>query len=202
MAGYALELTERGTPAPTPQPIRMAEDMQPFEEELRSGINPTPSRPRRLPQLGPAFTDDLEAALSGLCQATREVVGADYAALGILDPARVELEYFITAGMDSRTRRQIGAHPRGRGLLGRLMLDEQPLRIEDLYSDPRSYGFPPGHPRMHNFLGAPIVIAGKPWGNLYAADKQGGMFDEDDERALSGMAARAAAIVESARSSR
>jgi transcriptional regulator with GAF, ATPase, and Fis domain len=142
----------------------------------------------------------LEASLEDLLEAGRHLVGARYAALGVLDRRRQGLEHFIATGLDERAHRQIGGPPRGRGMLGLLIVDPRPLRIDDVADDARHYGFPPGHPMMHSFLGVPIMIDGVPWGNLYVAEKSGGVFDEADEEAAVLLAARAAVIVEQSRS--
>src|SRR5207244_11617463 len=90
--------------------------------------------------------------------------GARYAALGVLDEQRTELERFVTAGIDRATHRMIGELPRGRGVLGVLIEDPRPLRLADVGKHPESYGFPPGHPAMRSFLGVPIMIRGQAWG--------------------------------------
>ena len=118
---------------------------------------------------------DTEAVLDRVLQEAVEITTARYAALGVLDESRSQLERFITVGMDPATRRSIGDLPRGRGVLGVLIEDPRPLRLPDVGQHPRSYGFPVGHPEMHTFLGVPILIGGEAWGNLYLAEKQGGV---------------------------
>lgn len=147
-----------------------------------------------------ADADDLDGALAGLLEMAVEIVGAAYGAIGILDDARLRLEHFVTAGLHGATDQEIGAHPRGRGVLGLLIADPRPLRIDDVADDPRSYGFPPGHPVMHGFLGAPVLLGGEPCGNLYFAEKRSGAFGEPDERTAIALASLAADIVENARS--
>ena len=135
---------------------------------------------------------DLAAVLDRLLQTARELTGARYAALGILNEQRSELEQFLTSGVDEETHRAIGDLPRGRGVLGTLIEHPEPLRLDDVGQHPSSYGFPAGHPPMHSFLGVPIVIRGEAWGNLYLTEKQGGPFDRarrgggDDPRRLGG----------------
>ena len=102
------------------------------------------------------------------------ITGARYAALGVLDEQRSELERFVTAGIDAATHRAIGDLPRGRGVLGVLIEDPRPLRLGDVGRHPRSYGFPAGHPADGSFLGVPIMIRGQAWGNLYLTEKDGG----------------------------
>jgi len=142
---------------------------------------------------------DPERLFSELLDVARRVTGARYAALGILDERRSELERFITRGIDPERYREIGDLPRGRGILGLLIQDPQPLRLRDIGEHPRSYGFPPGHPRMHSFLGVPILLRNEAFGNLYLTDKDGGEFDEDDEQAVVILAGWAAVAVENAR---
>ena len=113
------------------------------------------------------------AALTGLDRVTqlaRELTGARYVALAILNERGTGLEHFLTAGVDEETRRATGHPPRGHGLLGRLILDPHPLRIADVRKHPSSYGFPEGHPVMRGFLGVPVMIRGRAWGILHLAD--------------------------------
>jgi GAF domain-containing protein len=147
-----------------------------------------------------AALDGLDGELTRLLETARTVITAEYAALGILDPERLTLERFLTAGVDGRARAEIGHLPRGRGVLGLLIEDPVPLRLDDLAADPRSYGFPAGHPVMRSFLGVPVLIYGEAGGNLYFTDKHDGAFDEADEYAATAFAERAALLVEQARS--
>jgi CheY-like chemotaxis protein len=119
-----------------------------------------------------------------LLEAARELTGARYAAIGVLNEQRDGLESFHTAGIDVATREAIAAPPRGRGVLGMLVSKPGPLRISDIQSHPASYGFPPGHPAMTNFLGVPIHLRGEVWGNLYLTDKPGEFTESDEEVAL------------------
>jgi signal transduction histidine kinase len=142
---------------------------------------------------------DPDMVFERILETARELTGARYAAIGVLDESRERLEKFVTSGIDAEARRRIGDPPSGRGVLGVLITDPKPLRLEDVGSHPRSYGFPLGHPRMTTFLGVPILIRGEPWGNLYLAEKEGGSFDQDDEDAIVALAAYAAVAVENAR---
>ena len=110
------------------------------------------------------------------------------------------LERFVTLGIDDELRARIGDLPTGRGVLGELIRDARPLRIGDVGSHPASYGFPPGHPPMHSFLGVPIMIRGEAWGNLYLTEKDGGgEFDQADEYSAVILADWAAIAIENAR---
>ena len=142
---------------------------------------------------------DLESVLAGVLDEARELTGARYAALGILDERKVALERFLTAGIDRETHTAIGDLPRGHGVLGELIRDPRPLRLADVGQHPRSYGFPPGHPPMRSFLGVPIQIRGEPFGNLYLTEKEDGDFDATDEEALVVLAAWAGIAIENAR---
>jgi signal transduction histidine kinase len=127
---------------------------------------------------------DIELVLKRVLDAARDLTGARYAALGVLDESRGELSRFLTVGIDEQTRGLIGPLPTGRGVLGELIRAPAPLRIAEVGSHPHSYGFPVGHPPMSSFLGVPIVVDGRPYGNLYMTEKQGAVqFSEDDERA-------------------
>ena len=142
---------------------------------------------------------DLETVLDRLLQTAADLTGARYVALGVLDEGRRELARFITRGIDEDTHRAIGDLPRGRGILGVLIDDPRPLRLDDVGDHPRSYGFPPGHPPMRSFLGVPILIRGEAWGNLYLTEKAGGEpFALDDEEAVIVLADWAAIAIENA----
>jgi signal transduction histidine kinase len=142
----------------------------------------------------------LEAVLDRLLETAADLTGARYVALGVLDADRVELARFITRGVDDETHRAIGDLPRGRGILGVLIREPKALRLEDVTVDPRSYGFPINHPRMHTFLGVPVIIRGEAWGNLYLTEKAGGdQFDEADEAAVTVLSDWAAIAIENAR---
>ncbi|MBV9414835.1 MAG: GAF domain-containing protein, partial [Solirubrobacterales bacterium] len=157
---------------------------------------------RRLLHAGRALVaeHDTEAVLDRILKEARQITGARYAALGVLDETREELERFLALGIDSDTRRAIGDLPRGRGVLGVLIHDPRPLRLADVGEHPQSYGFPPGHPEMRTFLGVPIVVRGKGWGNLYLAEKAGGdEFTEQDEEAAVILAQWAATAIDNAR---
>jgi signal transduction histidine kinase len=141
---------------------------------------------RRLLDVGRALTTELDqrVLLDRILETAREITGARYAALGILNDQHSGLEQFLTSGVDDETHRAIGDLPRGRGVLGALIEHPQPLRLADVGQHPSSYGFPASHPPMRSFLGVPIVIRGQVWGNLYLTEKQGEpQFSEQDEEA-------------------
>ncbi|MGE5283140.1 MAG: GAF domain-containing protein [Chloroflexota bacterium] len=158
-------------------------------------------RLRELIDVGRTLVTELdpEVVFRRLLEVACELTGARYAALGVLDRDRHELERFIAHGIDEEARRAIGSLPRGRGVLGVLIEEPRVLRLADVGRHPRSYGFPPGHPQMTTFLGVPLMIRGRAWGNLYMAEKDAGEFDEADEQSALILAEWAAIAVENAR---
>jgi len=141
----------------------------------------------------------VDAVLQELLRVACDLTGARYAALGVLDEDRRELERFVTRGIGREEREAIGDPPRGRGILGELIRHPVPLRLDEVSDHPSSYGFPAHHPPMHSFLGVPVLIRGEPWGNLYLTDKLGGPFDEADQVAAVVLADWAAIAVDNAR---
>lgn len=168
-------------------------------------MTPPVADPRRLRHLLDAVVVvssglDLAAMLERIVESAAELVGARYAALGVLDETRSELCEFVTVGIDDAQRRAIGDLPRGHGILGLLIHEPSPLRLADLGAHPESGGFPPGHPAMTTFLGVPISIRGEVFGNLYLCDKDDGSeFSEVDEQLVVALAAAAGVAIENAR---
>jgi signal transduction histidine kinase len=142
---------------------------------------------------------ELELVFERVIAAARELTGARYAALGVLDARRERLERFLTSGIDDDTREMLGEPPSGHGVLGELIRNPRPLRLPDVGMHPRSYGFPIGHPPMETFLGVPILVGEQAWGNLYLTEKDGGEFTDDDEQAVVMLARYAAIAVDNAR---
>jgi signal transduction histidine kinase len=143
---------------------------------------------------------DLDVVLERVLDAAQELTGARYAAIGVLDESRTELARFLTRGIGEEERDAIGGLPRGRGVLGALIDDPVPLRLADVGEHPRSYGFPPGHPDMHSFLGVPILVGGEPFGNLYLTEKaRGERFSAEDEEAVVVLAEFAGVAIDHAR---
>ena len=159
-------------------------------------------RVRTLVEAGIAVTSELslDALLQKLAETAAELTGARYAALGVIDETEEALERFVAVGVDDETYAAIGGLPRGRGILGVLIRDARPLRLHDLTKDERSAGFPPHHPKMRTFLGVPIMLRGKAFGNLYLTEKAGGAdFTEEDVEVVTLLAAQAAVAIENAR---
>lgn len=156
----------------------------------------------RLVQAGIALASraSLEEVLSRLVDDAREILGARYAALGVLNRENSGLENFVTSGMDPGEVAAIGPLPTGRGLLGLLIRDPRPVRLRDISAHPRSCGFPPNHPPMRSFLGVPVMHRDVVFGNLYITEKQLGQeFTEDDERIALTLAAQAGVAIANAR---
>jgi signal transduction histidine kinase len=142
---------------------------------------------------------DLEHVLQQVVDAAREVVGARYAALGVLNSDGTGLVQFVTSGMDEALRRRIGDLPRGRGLLGHVIQEAKPIRTADINRHPQRYGFPPNHPPMKSFLGVPVAGRERVFGNLYLTEKTGAdEFSDEDEAIAVLLASQAAVAVENA----
>lgn len=160
------------------------------------------SRLRVLVNAGIALSSELslDALLQRIVETAAAITGARYAALGVIDRTGQGLERFLTTGIDADTHAAIGELPHGRGILGVLIRDAQPLRLHNLRDDPRSVGFPPNHPPMTSFLGVPIVLRGVAYGNLYLTEKAGGEdFTAEDSELSQLLAAQAAVAIENAR---
>src|SRR5205807_1936466 len=161
--------------------------------------------PRRLRQLIGALLTvgsdlSLPVVLRHIVEAAVAVVDARYGALGVLDEDGHGLAEFIHVGIGPDDARIIGHLPEGHGILGLLILEPKPLRLADLSTHPDSYGFPPNHPPMRSFLGVPITIRGKVYGNLYLTEKRGAAeFAEEDESLALVLAQAAAIAIDNAR---
>ena len=159
-------------------------------------------RLRALLDAGIALNSELslDALLQRLVETAAELTGARYAALGVIDKSGRTLERFLTTGIDEETHAAIGELPRGRGILGVLIRDAQPLRLDDIATDPRSVGFPRNHPPMKSFIGVPILQRGVAFGNLYLTEKEGGeTFSDEDVELSQLLAAQAGVAIENAR---
>jgi two-component system, NarL family, sensor histidine kinase DevS len=142
---------------------------------------------------------ELDAMLKRICSAAAELVEAKYAALGVLDE-NGGFGGFVYAGIDESGRARIAREPQGLGLLGTLIENPQPLRLTDLSQHPASVGQPDGHPPMRSFLGVPIRVRQKVFGNLYLTEKRGGnQFTPDDEAVVQALAAAAGVAIDNAR---
>jgi signal transduction histidine kinase len=142
---------------------------------------------------------DTDAVLQLIVDRVRELVSAQYAALGIVDDEGGIID-FITSGITAEERHAIGDLPRGRGLLGLIIRENRSYRIADIGSHAESVGFPPNHPPMSSFLGVPITAQGQVVGRLYLTNKRGGSaFTADDQALVETFALHAGIAIESAR---
>jgi signal transduction histidine kinase len=189
----------------TPWPVAPTLDPVTLLNELRSRELASHRSQQRLTSLLDAVmavTADLELAdvLTRIVHSACELVDARYGALGVLGPDGEHLVEFVTQGVTPEQRQAIGDPPRGHGVLGMLIHDARPRRLQDIAQHPDSYGFPPDHPPMHSFLGTPIRIRDEVFGNLYLTEKQGAVeFSPDDEAILVALAAAAGIAIDNAR---
>ena len=154
---------------------------------------------------------ELRPVLQKVIDLSRELIHAQYGALGILDETGERIDQFITSGVSPSAQAQIGRFPDGAGLLGVSLFRGQSVRIANLLEDERGTGFPPNHPQMRSFLGVPITSKGRIFGNLYLTDKmpvregralsqphQPLEFTAQDQELLEMFAAQAAIAIEDA----
>ncbi len=142
---------------------------------------------------------DVDRVLQVIADQVRQLVDAQYAAIGIVDEAGA-IERFITSGITDDERQRIGDPPRGRGLLGLIIRQGRTYRVADIAAHPQRHGFPPNHPEMRSFLGTPIVAKGEPVGRLYLTNKLGAAeFSEDDAGLVEMFALHAGIAIENAR---
>jgi signal transduction histidine kinase len=143
---------------------------------------------------------DLDAVLDRIVDLAVAVTRARYGALGVLGEDSPRIERFITRGVTAEERAAIGDPPVGHGILGLLIREQRAMRIPEIGDDPRAVGFPPNHPPMHSFLGAPVKALGQVFGNIYLTEKVDAReFTDDDESALVVLATQAGVAIENAR---
>jgi len=155
----------------------------------------------RLIESGLTLSSELSfgAILQRIVELAVDITDARYGALGVIGPDGRVLEFF-TSGISDEERTAIGDPPVGRGVLGALIDEGRPIRLADIGSHPKSVGFPPHHPAMTSFLGAPIVVRGTVFGDVYLTEKKGTVgFTEEDEGALKVLAAQAGVAIANAR---
>jgi len=158
-----------------------------------------------LMQVSLALTTErsLERVLQKIAEVARDVLRARYAAVGVIDERGTGLSQFLTAGIDEAGKAAIGPLPTGQGVLGLMIRERRPIRIRRLAAHPQPAGFPANHPTMESFLGVPIMVRDKAYGNLYVTEKQGGgEFSETDEQVALMLASQAAIAVEHAQAFR
>ena len=141
---------------------------------------------------------DLQVVLQNVVNQARELVGARYGALTLIDEHH-QVEAFLTSGMSAETRARLGGTPNGHGLLDVVLRDPRPIRLRELSDDPRSVGFPPEHPEMHSLLAVPIIAHGSVLGALYLTERQVEPgFGLADQQRLERFATQAALAIENA----
>ncbi|MFD8387190.1 PP2C family protein-serine/threonine phosphatase [Streptomyces sp. NPDC059679] len=145
---------------------------------------------------------DLYAVLHRVVTTAMDLVGARYGALGVLDESGEQLGQFITAGLSASERADLAdiEFPHGRGVLGHLIRNPEPLLVDDIPSHPASAGFPPGHPRLRTLLGVAISVRGQIYGDIYLSERRDGQpFDHDDEDIVVALAGAAGITIENVR---
>ncbi|MFI1797937.1 GAF domain-containing protein [Streptomyces sp. NPDC020379] len=141
---------------------------------------------------------ELPQVLRSIVEAAVTLTDAEYGALGVVGDGQ-RLSEFLPVGMSDELTARIGRTPCGRGILGELIRNPEPLRLTDLSRHPHSYGFPEHHPPMRSFLGVPVRVRDEVFGNLYLTEKRAGVFDEDDEAVLTTLSIAAGVAIDNAR---
>jgi signal transduction histidine kinase len=170
-------------------------------EDATVGVERSPVRSRGLldAMLGIASGLSLQVVLHHITEEACRLVDARYGALGVIGDDQ-QLTQFIAVGIRPERMAEIGHYPEGLGILGLLIVDPEPLRLRDLTTHPKSFGFPENHPPMHSFLGVPIRIRDEVFGNLYLCEKTtADEFSDEDEATVVSLAATAAVAVENSR---
>jgi two-component system sensor histidine kinase DevS len=141
----------------------------------------------------------LDKVLQQIVDSARELASAEYGALGVPN-ADGALETFVYSGMSAEEAALMPHFPKGRGLLGAIIRERRAIRIPRLSGDPRSVGFPPGHPGMESFLGVPVTTGGEMLGNLYLTNKISATeFSTADQELVEMLAAHAAIVIQNSR---
>ena len=142
---------------------------------------------------------DMHSVLNRIVVSACQITGAQYGALGVIGHGGGLVD-FVTHGVTEAEHAAIGNLPRGHGILGLLIDHPEPIRLSHLKDHPKSYGFPPNHPPMDSFLGVPVRIRGRVFGNLYLTEKLGGGdFTDQDEKLVEALASAAGFVIENAR---
>ncbi|MET9892649.1 GAF domain-containing protein [Streptomyces sp. NPDC006465] len=185
---------------PSVPPFRLdalLEDLQDQVERVRGTQNRVHTLLEAVLAIGSDL--DLDVVLRQIVESAVQLVDCRYGALGVLGDEG-GIKQFITVGIDEEAIARIGNHPRGEGILGLLIREPHALRLPVLSDHPDSAGFPPGHPPMTTFLGTPVQVRDKIFGNLYLTEKHGGTaFDAEDEAVLRTLGAAAGVAIDNAR---
>ncbi|MFD5326143.1 GAF domain-containing protein [Streptomyces sp. NPDC127092] len=189
-----------------PEPLASPDPLEAATQATRGLHGLSTELTARVPQLLEAMRSvgtglELHSTLDRICETAAELADARYAAIGVVDEEGDGLSDFVTYGVGDEVVRRIGHRPDGHaGLLGALIREPQTIRLADLSTDPRSAGFPPGHPPMKTFLGVPIRVQGEIFGNLYLAEKNGGgEFNDYDVHMVRVLATEAGIAIGNAR---
>jgi signal transduction histidine kinase len=172
------------------------------EDVLMPGPHPDTQRVERLLEAVLAVSSDLDlkVVLERIVEVAVTLVDAQYGALGVVDENGEGLSQFITVGVDEQGVARIGPPPTGHGVLGQLLREPRPLRLQELAQHPASVGFPAGHPPMATFLGVPVRVGATVFGNLYLTEKRGDRdFTAEDEAVVVALAGAAGVAVQNAR---
>ena len=184
------------------EPARLRLDSLLTELMERAGeVLQTQGRLRALLDAVVSIAEDLTlgAVLHRIVSAACELVDAQYGALGVVSADKRSLTDFITVGLTDADTERIGHLPTGRGILGMLIDEPTPVCLADLSGDPRSVGFPAGHPPMATFLGVPVRIRDQVYGNLYLTEKRDRKeFTDEDEQLVVALAAAAGVAIQNA----
>lgn len=174
---------------------------EPSEQAPSRGVPRSPRLPVLLEAVLRVGTDlELRATLQQIIDTATALTDARYGALGVLDAGTGTISELFVTGLSDSEQAAIGDFPDGHtGLLGALIEQGEPLRSDHLADDPRSCGVPPGHPVMHSFLGAPIRVHRKVFGNIYLAEKETGHFTDTDMTLLRVLASQAGIAIGNAR---
>lgn len=181
--------------------LRLGAELELIAEQLRS-LARAQDRLHDLYEAVLGRNMDLSVILQLIVDTARELVGARYGALGVLDEHGAQLAEFIPKGLSDQERADLGDvdFPRGRGLLGYLITHPEPLRVDDIAAHPDSAGFPPGHPPMRTLLGAAISTRGRIYGDLYVAERRDGRpFDAHDQALIVALAGAAGLAIDDTR---
>lgn len=188
------------TAAPTPIPPTQAGATGPATTAPAGPLLDAPARQQALLDAVVTLSADLSLpdVLNRIVSSACTLSGARYGALGVIG-ADAQLSQFITVGLSDEQRRRIGSLPHGRGLLGLLIRHPEPLRLADIHEHAASYGFPAHHPPMSSFLGVPVRVRDRVFGNLYLTEKAGGeQFSAQDEEIVVALASAAGVAIDNA----
>ncbi|MEX2986287.1 GAF domain-containing sensor histidine kinase [Streptomyces sp. C36] len=151
---------------------------------------------------------EVRDVLKTIVVSARELLDAEYAALGVPDD-HGGFAQFVVDGVSDEEWKAIGPLPRQHGILAAMLREATPQRLADVRQDPRFEGWPDAHPDMSDFIGMPVADGEEILGALFLANKKrhtatGGRrtgcgFTADDEQLLAVLAQHAAIALTNAR---